>query len=71
MLLADRLVQSHLLKQSIVQERADQLEVKLIGLMFTDLFTRISKQIEEGLENSRHLDYMQKLQIQEWFLPVL
>ena len=71
MLLANRLVQSHLLKQSIVQERADQLEVKLIGLMFTDLFTRISEQIEEGLENSRHLDYMQKLQIQEWFLPVL
>ena len=70
-LLSDWLIERHLQEKSVVKEGADHLEVKLIGVRFTNLFTSVSEQIEEGLENTGHLNDMQKLQIQEWLLPIL
>lgn len=70
-LFADWLKKRHLQEKSVVKKWSDHLEVKLVGVRFTNLFTSVSEQIEEGLENTGHLNDMQKLQIQEWLLPIL
>jgi len=47
------------------------LPFKLVGVTLADIFTIVSKQVENGLENARHLDNSVLSKSQNRFFPLV
>lgn len=64
-------VVSHGLEHVVIDQFLGLLEVKLVGACITDFFSVISKQVEERLEDSGHLDDVPVCNVDNIFLPLL
>ena len=68
--LADGLVLAHSFEQLVGHQKFALLEVQLIGIALADLLLFIPQQVEEGLQNARHLQNVEIFELHALCFPV-
>ena len=68
--LANGLILAHSSEQLVVHQKLALLEVQLIGIALADLLLFIPQQVEEGLQNARHLQNVEIFELQALCFPV-